>query len=294
MLYQRGRGHEPVTVAGSIRSFVAVNDIGFLGLVLLVYPTIIAESSREVKNLENSLFFEGRIPSYRCGERKLHDGATGATPQHCSAIGRTESKARIRRRPDCRGTMRWGSSCRGLGLIAKRSLPRGRLPLISTPKAARTGTPSFPGSSKRCPASAAAPAPGPEKVLLERPAAELGTPAFPALVRPKWLVDCLVVRSIALGIAVAFFIIPQELWEHRGALFLTALGVAAATTFLAGAVTSACRFDSPSQLARSRIAFAALLTVLTASRVRDLRLSHSCHRRGPAKPETRCGESRKR
>jgi hypothetical protein len=26
-VYQRGRGHEPVTVAGSIRSFVAVNAI---------------------------------------------------------------------------------------------------------------------------------------------------------------------------------------------------------------------------------------------------------------------------
>src|SRR5271169_209671 len=28
MLYQRGRGHEPVTVAGSIRSLVAVKAIG--------------------------------------------------------------------------------------------------------------------------------------------------------------------------------------------------------------------------------------------------------------------------
>src|SRR3982751_137442 len=29
-VYQRGRGHDPVTVAGSIRSFVAVNAIGRL------------------------------------------------------------------------------------------------------------------------------------------------------------------------------------------------------------------------------------------------------------------------
>src|SRR5215471_7372377 len=29
MVYQRGRGQEPVTVAGSIRSLVAVNAIGF-------------------------------------------------------------------------------------------------------------------------------------------------------------------------------------------------------------------------------------------------------------------------
>jgi hypothetical protein len=27
IVYQRGRGHDPVTVAGSIRSFVAVNAI---------------------------------------------------------------------------------------------------------------------------------------------------------------------------------------------------------------------------------------------------------------------------
>ncbi len=87
------------------------------------------------------------------------------------------------------------------------------------------------------------------KVLLERLAAELGTHPFPALVRPKWLVDCLVVCSTALGITVAFFIIPPGLWEHRGALFLTAIGVAAMTGFLAGVATSACRFDFPPQLA---------------------------------------------
>ena len=29
IVYQRGRGHEPVTVAGSIRSFVAVKAIWF-------------------------------------------------------------------------------------------------------------------------------------------------------------------------------------------------------------------------------------------------------------------------
>ena len=29
-VYQRGRGHEPVTVAGSIRSFVAVNAMSSL------------------------------------------------------------------------------------------------------------------------------------------------------------------------------------------------------------------------------------------------------------------------
>ena len=33
IVYQRGRGHEPVTVAGSIRSFVAVNAIVFAFLV---------------------------------------------------------------------------------------------------------------------------------------------------------------------------------------------------------------------------------------------------------------------
>jgi hypothetical protein len=33
-LYQRGRGHEPVTVAGSISSLVAVKAIGFAGELL--------------------------------------------------------------------------------------------------------------------------------------------------------------------------------------------------------------------------------------------------------------------
>src|SRR6266705_5445475 len=32
IVYQRGRGHEPVTVAGSIKSFVAVKAIGSLTL----------------------------------------------------------------------------------------------------------------------------------------------------------------------------------------------------------------------------------------------------------------------
>jgi hypothetical protein len=32
-VYQRGRGHDPVTVAGSIRSFVAVNTYASGGVV---------------------------------------------------------------------------------------------------------------------------------------------------------------------------------------------------------------------------------------------------------------------
>jgi acyl carrier protein len=87
------------------------------------------------------------------------------------------------------------------------------------------------------------------KILLECLATELGTRPMPILVRPKWLVHLLVVCSIALGIAVAVLIFRHGLWEHRGALFFTAIITALGTGFLARAATCACCFEFPPQAA---------------------------------------------
>ncbi len=87
------------------------------------------------------------------------------------------------------------------------------------------------------------------KVLLECLAAELETSPLPALVRPKWLVVFLVVMSVAAGIAAAVYIFRHGLWEHRGALFGTAVATAAAIGFVSGAATRACRFEFPPRLA---------------------------------------------
>src|SRR6266487_2858317 len=49
IVYQRGRGHEPVTVAGSIRSFVAVNAIGSLTLRVSGVHGLISEVTQAGK-----------------------------------------------------------------------------------------------------------------------------------------------------------------------------------------------------------------------------------------------------
>jgi hypothetical protein len=86
------------------------------------------------------------------------------------------------------------------------------------------------------------------KILLECLAAEIGTPPMPSLVRPKWLVNLLVVSCLALGFAIAVLLFRHGLWEHRGALFFTAL-ITAGMGFLAGAATRGCRIEFQSQVA---------------------------------------------
>ncbi len=87
------------------------------------------------------------------------------------------------------------------------------------------------------------------KTLLERLALELETPSMPALVRPKWLVHALVVSCIVLGIGFAVLIFQHGLWEHRGAVFLTAAAAAASLGLLAAVSTAGCRFEFPAQIA---------------------------------------------
>ena len=86
------------------------------------------------------------------------------------------------------------------------------------------------------------------KILLERLAAEIGTPPMPNLVRPEWLVNMLVVCCLVLGLAIAVLLFRHGLWEHRGALFCTALYTAAGLGFLAAAATRACRVNFPPQV----------------------------------------------
>jgi hypothetical protein len=85
--------------------------------------------------------------------------------------------------------------------------------------------------------------------LLERLAAELGTPPMPPMVRPQWLVALLVGCCLALGGGIAVFCFQGGLWQHRGALFATALFTAAGMGFLARAATRGCRFDFNPQVA---------------------------------------------
>ena len=87
------------------------------------------------------------------------------------------------------------------------------------------------------------------KTLLECLATELGTPPMPSLVRPKWLVNLLIVCCIGAGIAIGILIFRHELWKHRGALFYTALIASAGTGFLAGAATRSCCVEFPPQAA---------------------------------------------
>jgi hypothetical protein len=87
------------------------------------------------------------------------------------------------------------------------------------------------------------------KILLECLRAELETLSMPNLVRPKWLVDLLVVCCIALSIALAVLIFRHGLWEHRGALFFTAFAAAVMMGFLARAATRACCVEFPPQAA---------------------------------------------
>ena len=87
------------------------------------------------------------------------------------------------------------------------------------------------------------------KILLECLAAEIGTPPIPSLVRPKWLVNLLLVCCLALGLAIAVLLFRHGLWQHRGALFLTALFTATGMGFLAAAATRGCRVDFQPQVA---------------------------------------------
>jgi hypothetical protein len=86
------------------------------------------------------------------------------------------------------------------------------------------------------------------KMLLECLAAELGTPPMPRLVRPKWLVNLLLVCCIGLSIALAVLISRNGLWEHRMTLLLTAFITAVGLGFLAGAATRAWRVEFPPQI----------------------------------------------
>ncbi len=87
------------------------------------------------------------------------------------------------------------------------------------------------------------------KVLMECLAAELETGPLPALVRPKWLVNGLAAICIVLAIVGSGWIFRHGLWAHRGAMFGTAVALAAALAFLANAATKSCRFDFPPRLA---------------------------------------------
>jgi len=86
------------------------------------------------------------------------------------------------------------------------------------------------------------------KLLLERLAAEIGTPPMPSLVRPKWLVNLLLVCCLVLGLAIAVLLFRHGLREHRGALFCAALFTAAGLGFLAAAATRGCRVNFPPQV----------------------------------------------
>jgi acyl carrier protein len=85
--------------------------------------------------------------------------------------------------------------------------------------------------------------------LLECLAAGLETPPMPSLVRPKGLVDLLVVWCIALGVAIAVFLFRHGLWQHRGALVFTAVFAAVGMGYLAAAATRALRSEFPPQVA---------------------------------------------
>ncbi|MCX6923126.1 MAG: acyl carrier protein [Verrucomicrobia bacterium] len=87
------------------------------------------------------------------------------------------------------------------------------------------------------------------RILLECLAAELRTPCMPNLVRPKWLVNLLIVACIALGVATAVLIFRHGLSDHRGALFFTASLIAVGTGFLARGATRACCVEFPPQAA---------------------------------------------
>ena len=87
------------------------------------------------------------------------------------------------------------------------------------------------------------------RILLDCLAADLGTPPMPPLVRPQWLVNVLAVCCIALGLAIAVFLYRHGPWQHRSALFLTALVIAVGLGYLANAVTRTLRSEFPSQVA---------------------------------------------
>lgn len=87
------------------------------------------------------------------------------------------------------------------------------------------------------------------KILLDCLAADLGTPPMPSLVRPKWLENLLVVCCIVMGVAIAVLIFRHEPWEHRGALFSTALISAVGMDYLASATTRPLRNEFPPKLA---------------------------------------------
>lgn len=87
------------------------------------------------------------------------------------------------------------------------------------------------------------------KALLDCLAGELECPALPRLVRPKWLVNLLTVTCVVLGIAAAVFSFRHGLWQHRGAVFLTALVTAAGIGFLANASTRGCCTEFPPSIA---------------------------------------------
>ncbi len=83
------------------------------------------------------------------------------------------------------------------------------------------------------------------KALLERLAAELQTPPMPALVRPRGLVPGLVGCSVLLSLIIAGFLFRDGLWEHRSALFATALIVAVGSGILAIVATAGCCTEFP-------------------------------------------------
>lgn len=85
------------------------------------------------------------------------------------------------------------------------------------------------------------------KILLGCLAADLGTPPMPSLVRPKWLENLLVVCCVVLGVAIATLTFRHGLWEHRIALFLTALISAVGMDYLASAATRPLRTEFPSK-----------------------------------------------
>lgn len=87
------------------------------------------------------------------------------------------------------------------------------------------------------------------KMLLECLATELGTPALPGLIRPKWLANLLIAGCIGIGVALAVLIFRHGLWEHRGAVFFITLLTAALTGLLARAATRACCVEFPPQAA---------------------------------------------
>ena len=88
------------------------------------------------------------------------------------------------------------------------------------------------------------------KILAECLAAELETPPLPNLIRPKWLVNLLIVGAFGLGIAAALLVLRGGLLQHKGgALVFIALFTGSAAAALGFFATRPFRLEFPPSIA---------------------------------------------